>query len=339
MMQTKSDAIQRVFNKKGITLKEPVKQAKQHTFDGGMTNQFLTVDALNGQRYLIRINGKLWPPFTREGEHHNLLQLKKMGVKTTLLSNNPEEGFQICRLQDEANRFTAIDQQAYRSKALYSLAKTMQGYHQLTNFKNHYSFPQTLSSASRRLNYGGGKEIQALHALVLRIFSLITQDVDNWVASHNDLLPSSIYLRNGQTIIVDWECSGKNHRSYDLAFFSLKSLLSPLEEAHLLKAYDPAGENNMEYWLPLMKVGVNYLLLLWAINSTRDESVQNALFLFKSLQSNLQTCFSHQSAKLLHAEKRFFLFKPHSPQLKKPEPDKSNQENVNSDLPSLASSS
>ncbi|MFC7781636.1 phosphotransferase [Legionella taurinensis] len=341
MMQTKAEAIQREFNNRGIVLRESVTEAKSHAFQDGITNQFLILNDMSGKRYLIRINGKLWPPFTREGEHHNLEQLKKQGFDTALVANKPEEGFQICDLQDETKNFTRINVKGHRISAIQAVAKTIQKYHQLAHFESHYSFQQTLSSASRRLRASGNIEMTAIYRVVVSIFSLITRDDKEFVASHNDLLPSSIYFNGEKTIIVDWEYSGKNHRSYDLALFSLKSCLSPVEESHLIKNYDPEGDNRMEYWLPLMKAGVNFLLLLWELNSSRDEGVHNALFLFKTLQSNLQDAFIQQSAKLVFTEKRCLFFKPERKEAKKHRLTNNNQENTgldNDGLVSLASS-
>ncbi|KTD48626.1 choline kinase [Legionella rubrilucens] len=340
-MQTKAEVIQSEFNKRGILLKESVTEAKSHVFQEGITNQFLTVNDLSGKRYLIRINGKLWPPFTREGEHHNLEQLHKKGFDTALVANKPQEGFQICDLQDEATSFTQIHAKGHRLSAIQAVAKTIQQYHQLAHFESHYSFQQTLGSASRRLRNSGNIEMIAIYRVVVSIFSLITQDNNEFVASHNDLLPSSIYFNGKKIVIVDWEYSGKNHRSYDLALFSLKSFLSPFEEAQLIKSYDPENDNRMEYWLPLMKAGVNFLLLLWQLNSSRDEGVHNALLLFKSLQSNLQEALMQQSAKSLFTEKRCLFFKPERKEAKKHALTNGNQENTgldNDGLVSLASS-
>ncbi|QRN04462.1 phosphotransferase [Legionella sp. MW5194] len=341
-MKTKAEAIQREFNKRGIVLTESVTEAKSHAFEGGITNQFLIVSDRSNKRYLIRINGKLWPPFSRESEHHNLEQLQNQGFDTALVANKPEEGFQICDWQDETTNFTRINANGSRISTIQAVAKTIQQYHQRVHFKNHYSFQHTLSTASRRLRNSGNMEMTAIYRVVVSIFSLVTQEDKEFVASHNDLLPSSIYVNDRKTVIVDWEYSGKNHRSYDLALFSLKSSLSPVEEAHLIKNYDPDGDNRMEYWLPLMKAGVNYLLLLWELNSSRDERVPNALFLFKTLQSNLQEAFIQQSAKSLFKENHSLFFKPEHKETKKPALTNGSHENTglnNDGLVSLLSSS
>lgn len=41
-------------------------------FDGGVTNHFLQLDRSDGRRCLVRLNGQLWPPFTRADEAQHL---------------------------------------------------------------------------------------------------------------------------------------------------------------------------------------------------------------------------------------------------------------------------
>lgn len=306
-MKTKFTAIQEAFTEKSIQLKDPIHSANNHVFSEGITNQYLTVDDISGQRYLIRINGKLWPPFTRDGENHNLALLGLNKFNTTLLINNPQQGFQICLLQDETKKFPQ-DSSSDRAPLIGAIAKTIQCYQQLPDFKSQYSYNQTFVNACFNLKNKVGHEMLAIGGFVQNIFSLFERDEDNFVASHNDLLPSSIYIDQNEIAIVDWEYSGKNHRSYDLALLSIKAALSPTEETQLVRNYDPDGETDIEYSLPIMKAGINFLLLLWELGSTRANADSNALLLFKTLEVNLQACLVSQSAKQVNNEKRFLFF-------------------------------
>src|SRR3989338_10320550 len=65
----------------------------------GVTNQYTEIFEINGNRYLIRINSKLWPPYKRETEAHALNILKQNNIQTNVLFNC--DGFQICQAPDE----------------------------------------------------------------------------------------------------------------------------------------------------------------------------------------------------------------------------------------------
>ncbi len=125
--------------------------------------------------------------------------------------------------------------------------------------------------------------------------------------SHNDLLPSSIYLDKDQISFVDWEYSAENHRSYDLSLFSIKSSLTPEQEQKLVTSYDVSGSLNMQYSVAVMKPIVNFLLLLWNMSSKQANAI-TANILLHSLTMNIQDVISKQSARMLLSEMKFCLF-------------------------------
>lgn len=94
------------------------------------------------------------------------------------------------------------------------------------------------------------------------------------VASHNDLLASSVYCKNEQVTIVDWEYSGMNSRSYDLAFFSVSASLSFEQEAMLVSGYSLSDQNNTAYRVTIMKPVVDFLLLQWLMVSKQSSPQQ-----------------------------------------------------------------
>ena len=71
----------------------------------GVTNSFATIES-EGRKYLLRINGNLWPPYERQYEAKALRVLSTNGVKTGVLHN--DDGFQICQKPDEDFEFSNI---------------------------------------------------------------------------------------------------------------------------------------------------------------------------------------------------------------------------------------
>jgi hypothetical protein len=139
------------------------------------------------------------------------------------------------------------------------------------------------------------------------MLSTIHSDVGNQVSSHNDLLPSSIYIDKNRISFVDWEYSAENHRSYDLAWLSMKASLTPHQEQKLVTAYDKTDHLNIQYSVAVMKPIINYLLLLWHLSSKAANAITSNLLL-RSLAMNIQEAISKQSAKKMVSELRFCLF-------------------------------
>lgn len=57
------------------------------------------------------------------------------------------------------------------------------------------------------------------------------------VACHNDLVPENILAGPAGLTLIDWEYSGMNDPSWDIASFLLESDFGPREEAHFLSSY------------------------------------------------------------------------------------------------------
>ena len=76
--------------------------------------------------------------------------------------------------------------------------------------------------------------------------------------------------------LVDWEYAGENHRSYDLAFFSIKKELTPVQESQFLKSYDAEDSLNTRYNVSLMKPVIIYLSLLWQLLKSKEVEISSS---------------------------------------------------------------
>lgn len=107
---------------------------ENHSFEGGVTNRFLKFEDINGNKYLIRINGKLWPPFTREDEAYNLDRLKKHGIETKMIFNDKKKRYQICNLEDKKNRLSKDNTENHLKRISLGIKK----FHQIKDFKGSF---------------------------------------------------------------------------------------------------------------------------------------------------------------------------------------------------------
>ncbi len=202
-MNSLLEKIELAFRKKKIQLKERITQTNRCYFDESLTNQFLQVEDVLGHHYLVRINGNLWPPFTRENEDHNLKRLDAHSLVTHVIENNVQNGFQISHLHDRSRQFAARQSVRNKQQLLQRLASAIKKYHQIGDFRNKFPVGPTLLTAYNRLAKHQQLELETYQVLSLRIFLALSNDRSNFVSSHNDLLPTSVYFKNKQAYFVD----------------------------------------------------------------------------------------------------------------------------------------
>jgi thiamine kinase-like enzyme len=300
------------FEENGIVLKGKLDDSKECVMQDSVTNKYMKVEDIDENKYLIRINGKLWPPFTREDENFNLKQLKENNIDTSVIVNKHKLGFQICRLSEENKKFSELTETSNKEKAINKIALGMKKFHKIGNFKNHYPVANTINSSLKRVPGTEQKKLTTYHELLLTMFSTLNSDQKNMVSAHNDLLPSSIYVDEAQISFVDWEYSAENHRSYDLSLFSIKSSLSPEEEKQLVSTYDATGKLDMQYSVSVMRPIINYLLLLWNLSSKQPDAIKSS-WLLSTIITNIQDAIYKQSARTLVGEMKLSLFHKDNP--------------------------
>ncbi len=175
-MNTRLKEIKKAFKTNGIILKEELDDSKKYAMKESVTNQFMKVEDINGDQYLIRINGKLWPPFTREGEDYNLKQLKDSHINTTVIVNNTELGFQICRLNDDKNRFNEMPKDDKKENLLKKIAIGIKKFHRIINFKNNYPIASTINNSLKRLPETEQKKLYPYYVTILSMLSTLNSD-------------------------------------------------------------------------------------------------------------------------------------------------------------------
>ena len=265
-----------------------------------ITNTFAQVSDIRGKKYLVRFDGKLWPPFSREHENRNLHQLQASGMRSYIIHNDPKNQFQISLLPNETKRLDMIKTRKKLKNSLYFVANEIRKLHSKNNFENNFHFPQVIKSSYERLSEIQQAQLKVYFQFILGIVNTLSHQQD-FVPSHNDLIPSSIYVDRNSVTFVDLEYSANNIRSYDMALLSIKSAFTEQEEAQLISNYDPHRAFNMQDALTKTKPAVYFLLFLWSIASNPAQKYeQNSAFvdLYRSTQKLLWV----QSGKMLRQE-------------------------------------
>ncbi len=286
--------IRSVFKSLGIFLKDST--LNKYELPESVTNSFFTLNDIQGQAYLVRINGKLWYPFTREHEAHNLVCLKTHGICTHVLHNDKEEGFQVCVLPDQRKRVSEMKDVSKIPHLLSEIGEGIKKFHQSRGFKNTYPVRCTISNTFKRLPKDTQEKFINHYQVIMQMATVLQADMKNRVSAHNDLLPSSVYWDKHGISFVDWEYSGENHRSYDLALFSIKSSLTTAQEQRLIRGYDPSNKFDSQYSIAIMKPVVSFLLLLWNITASCPRNGRIAIML-GDLTINMQNVIVQQTLR------------------------------------------
>lgn len=290
------------FKRLGVVLSENTNTLKWHAMPNSITNQFYTLQDVQGGMYLLRVNGKLWPPFTRGNEAYNLSQLQHHKIETNVLFNDSKSGFQICKYFKNPPTFSRLKKQNH---TMWLIAATLKRVHEQCEFENVYPVHQTLQASVEKSPLNKDTQVMQFFELIFRMMKTLYEDQQNYVSSHNDLLPSSIYWQKGQAIFVDWEYSAKNHRTYDLAQFAISASLTPRQEENLLHYYDPQNKLNLHVYFQLMKSIVSLLNFLWKSSLHVDWYSSSW---FQQLRISTQTALTLQAANSLIDSNRLRFF-------------------------------
>jgi hypothetical protein len=116
----------------------------------GQTNTFTEDFEIDKKKYLIRINGKLWPPYERKNEDELLNTLKKNNIKTNVLFNG--DGFQICAVMDEQGSLAAYIKKQNKEnieRVLALVAKEIVKYQKLEASKILHPVDSMLENVSK----------------------------------------------------------------------------------------------------------------------------------------------------------------------------------------------
>lgn len=190
----------------------------------GATNIYLTIKFKDNE-YIVRINGQMWPPYQRNYEQSVLPVLKDHGVETGVLFNNDQ--YQICQKYDDKMRLSSIlESKSYEKiyKALQLSGKEIAKYQQfkitdaMIDSPLEKMFNNAITMLQKKFSQNYSDYFSDFQNNGQYFLNYISHN--NKILSHNDLLPSSIFvdLSNSKINIVDWEYSALAYWSHDLSF-------------------------------------------------------------------------------------------------------------------------
>lgn len=259
----------------------------------GVTNAFTTFSTKTNH-YLIRLNRKLWFPFTRENEQEALEILKRNGVETSVIFQG--NGFQICRQYDKNTTFESIRKRGNPQeihKAIELIAVEIAKYQNISETSKILFHPTSsaLEDSIKKLTakFGSDDKIPAQLRKFAEASKKIAYVLDRCdpskTFSHNDLLLDSIYvdIENSKVVIVDWEYAVLSYWSNDLAKMSIS--LTPPEREKIQDSYHASKKRDASLKMPMRNVIqlqlnrflLDFMMTSWGITPDNIEEYDEKL--------------------------------------------------------------
>ena len=275
----------------------------------GIINRFIHLK-IQDETFLVRINGRLWPPYERQGEERILQILKEHRLKSGVLLNRPDENFQICR---EIKQEYRLDSILLREKqevemALEQIATTIVSYQQIPCQRSEFiehpildMLKNAISGIKKKLNADPlPQDFCFLQLVAYKAVSVLKEKSQLTISallSHNDLFSSSIYVEKSGITIVDWEYAGLGFWSNDIAHLSLY-LVNEEQFIYLAKLYyeKKFTSSTISFETMLKEIKLNIFVLaslnlFWRVNSNYQQN-NEILIKIRALQQDGEALLS-----------------------------------------------
>lgn len=206
---------------------------------GGLTNYNYLMD-IKGTEYVVRQPGGMTNLMIDRGiEKVNNAIVSELGINSECVYFDEVSGIKISVSIKDSKNIAQSDPNSFRN--LEAVSAVMKKVH--TSAKH---FPNTFDWLSELNKYE--KIIQELNGCLFfdyadlkeQLLDFMGKNIKNLVSvpCHNDTVPENFIVdQTGRTFLVDWEYSGMNDPSWDVAAYIIESRLSGESIQYLLNEY------------------------------------------------------------------------------------------------------
>lgn len=236
---------------------------------GGMTNTNYLITLINGEKYVLKTFGKGTDKMIdREAAKNNIYQNQKLGIDVDIIMYDTNHGFLVSKYIDES---ITLDSKSIKDKFCYEkIADNLYKLHSSDlDFNNNFNVFDELRKYESIV--GGIENITQLknYKLNREIFSKLEENFKSLSPKacpcHNDLVPENFLRKDDKIYLIDWEYSGINDPSFDLAALFIESEFSSQEEEEFLKYYAGDVDDNTKQKIMLFKISQDFLWAVWSI--------------------------------------------------------------------------
>lgn len=260
--KTLEAAIPQDFKKNGVQL------AKYERI-GGLTNK--NYKLLMGDEVLVlRLPGRGTGRFiNRSHERANHFAAARAGFTPPVLYFNQFTGIKVTTFLHEACVLSPAT--ATVSGNYLQVAGMLREFHdtpiRFANTFDGFAMTRVYERVARsRFEpfYAGFKDMQSRFRSLQAILKSMAVPLR---ACHNDLVPENILILDGRMQLIDWEYSGMNDPSWDIASFLLESEFGPDDTKAFIAAYLPAEADSAGFMfrVRVYQAVQDYLWSLWSL--------------------------------------------------------------------------
>jgi thiamine kinase-like enzyme len=226
------DKLRLIFNDDSIVF-------DKSRFAGGLTNYNYIMN-IQGTEYVIRLPGGMTNEMIdRRIEKVNNSIASELGLNSESIYFDEYSGIKISIYIKNSNNIALIDPCCPAN--LISVSSLMKKIHSSNNhFPNYFDWKMELAKYEQIVRDLNGDFFYDYISLKEKLLDFENRSIKNIFTfpCHNDTVPENFIVDNtGKTYLIDWEYSGMNDPSWDVAAYILESKLTDEAIQYLLLDY------------------------------------------------------------------------------------------------------
>ncbi len=261
-------------------------------FAGGLTNYNYLMN-IKGIEYVVRQPGGMTNlMIDRKIEKHNNNIAWGFGMNSECVFFDEDSGIKISIFIKNSKNIAEIDPSALRN--LRAVSALMKKTHSSPkHFPNFFDWQTELTKYEKIIEELKGGFFFDYVALKNQLILFMEENIKStiYVPCHNDTVPENFVVDdNGRTYLLDWEYSGMNDPSWDVAAYILESRLSEDAIEYLLLEYYgdvPTPEEILK--IKCYMVAQDLLWMVWAMirHYSGDDFLDYCSLRYQRFQKNV----------------------------------------------------
>ena len=201
---------------------------KSH-FAGGLTN-YNYIMRIRGKLYIIREPGVMTEQMlNRPAEQANNVIASELGINSVCVYFDEHSGIKISEYVEHSHTFAALDPSS--SECLRNVAALLKTTHASPKpFSNTFDWTAELRKYEHLIQGLDGQLFSDYPYLKEHLFHFIERTVSSFesIPCHNDTVPENFLMDTvtRQPYLIDWEYSGMNDPTWDIAMYIGESRLA-----------------------------------------------------------------------------------------------------------------
>ena len=262
-------------------------------FAGGLTNYNYIMN-IKGTEYVVRQPGGMTNlMIDRKIEMVNNSIASKLGLNSECVYFDEISGIKISVYIKNSNNIAQID--PCNTENLKAVSALMKKTHSSLNlFPNSFDWEIELNKYEKIIQELKGGFFFDYASLKEQLLHFMKKNIKNTISvpCHNDTVPENFVMDDqGKTYLVDWEYSGMNDPSWDVAAYILESKLSKVAIQFLLLEYYgeiPAPEEILK--IKCYMVAQDLLWMVWSMirHYSGDDFLDYCNFRYERFQKNVK---------------------------------------------------